>query len=288
MTTEHHLWQLTDRLLDLSRRPLIMGIVNITPDSFSDGGQHFQTDQAISHAHKLIEDGADILDIGGESTRPGSMSVSTEEEWQRVGPVLSALVKQTSVPLSIDTSKAEIARRSVDLGVPIINDVTALTGDPDMPKVAMDARAAVVLMHMLGQPRTMQQAPQYTDVVQDIRTYLQHRLDQLQQSGLDLSRTVIDPGIGFGKTFEHNLELLARLPEFATLGRPLCLGVSRKSFLGTITGRAAEERINGSVAVACYAMTMRSAHILRVHDVKETYDAVRVLQAIMGVEKTRV
>jgi dihydropteroate synthase len=233
-----HLWHLPNQVLHIGRRPLVMGIVNVTPDSFSDGGQFHSTETAVAHALDLIGQGADILDIGGESTRPGSQPVPEEEELRRVLPVIEALARQTDVPLSVDTSKAAVARACLAAGAKILNDVTALTGDARMVDVARETGAAVLLMHMQGTPATMQLDPRYDDVVADIGRYLETRLKVLAEDGIAGERIALDPGIGFGKTRAHNLEILARLDEFQRLGRPVCLGVSRKVSSGKCsTGR---------------------------------------------------
>jgi dihydropteroate synthase len=264
-----------------------MGIVNVTPDSFSDGGNFLNTDAAVAHALRLVQDGADILDIGGESTRPGAQPVPLEAELRRVVPVVESLAKQTAVPLSIDTSKAEVARQCLARGAHIINDVTALTGDPDMAEIARTFSAGVVLMHMQGTPQTMQLAPRYDDVVHDIGAFFKERLQWAAANGIAPERVVLDPGIGFGKTRDHNIEVLARLGEFQSLGRPVLLGVSRKGFLGKLLDRPLEERLPASLAAVCYPMALQAVHILRVHDVRETSDAVTVIAAIQQFAKNR-
>jgi dihydropteroate synthase len=276
-------WQLTDRTLSLGSRPLVMGIVNVTPDSFSDGGKFATVDAALTHALKLVQDGADLLDIGGESTRPGSESVTLDEEIRRVVPVVEGLVKQAGVPISIDTSKAEVARHCLERGAHIINDVTALAGDVEMLDVARRFRPGLVLMHMQGAPATMQIDPRYDDVVNDITHFFEDRLQAVVAHGLARECVVFDPGIGFGKTRQHNLEILARLREFQRLGRPVCLGVSRKGFLGKILDRPLERRLPGSLAAICYAQAHGAVQIVRVHDVAETRDALTVISAIQEV-----
>jgi dihydropteroate synthase len=273
-------WHLRDRVLSLPRRPLILGIVNVTPDSFSDGGQHGSTEAAVAHALRLAEVGADMLDLGGESTRPGSMPIPLDEELRRVLPVVEQLVGRTELPLSIDTSKAQVARRCLASGAHVINDVTALTGDPDMPEVVRAAKAGAILMHMQGTPATMQLAPHYDEVVADVAAYLQERLQDLANFGIAREQCVLDPGIGFGKTREHNLHLIARLKEFQRLGRPVCLGVSRKGFLGKLLDRPIERRLAGSLAAVCFAMTQEAVQVLRVHDVAETRDVVKVFEVL--------
>jgi len=272
-------WHFSDRVLSLGRRALVMGIVNVTPDSFSDGGQFASADAAVAHGLELVRQGADILDVGGESTRPGSQPVTLDEELRRVVPVVEALARQVAVSISIDTSKAEVARRCLAAGAHIVNDITAL-GDPEMAEVVGAANAGVVLMHMQGTPATMQADPQYDDVVADIRRHLEARLQWCGERGIAAERVALDPGIGFGKTRDHNLEILARLGELQTLGRPVCLGVSRKGFMGRLLDRPVDQRLAGSLAAACWAVAHGSAQIVRVHDVAETLDAVRVLAAI--------
>jgi dihydropteroate synthase len=272
--------QLPDRVLHFQDRPLVMGIVNVTPDSFSDGGRFAATDAAIAHALELVRQEADLLDIGGESSRPGAEPVPPDEELRRVLPVVEALARQTSVPLSIDTYKAETAQAALKAGAHIVNDIFALRGDPAMADVVRQHRAGVILMHMQGTPQTMQLAPSYTDVVAEVRGFLEARLHAAATAGIEVGRVVIDPGIGFGKTVEHNLELLARLDELHTLARPVCLGVSRKRFLGEVLGRTVDDRLAGSLAVVCQALARGTADILRVHDVKETRDAVVMLAAL--------
>jgi dihydropteroate synthase len=258
-----------------------MGIVNVTPDSFSDGGQFAATDRAVTHAHKLIEEGADLLDVGGESTRPGAAPVALDEELRRVVPVVQALAAKTAVPISVDTSKAEVARQCLAAGAHIINDVTALTGDAAMLEVARQSGAGVIVMHMQGTPATMQLEPTYDAVMAEIAGYLNERLRRVVAGGLAPEQVVLDPGVGFGKRFAHNLEILARLHELVRLGRPICLGVSRKGFLGKITGRTApQELAAASLAVACWGVLHQTAHILRVHDVAVTRDAVLVSEAL--------
>jgi dihydropteroate synthase len=280
-------WQIRGRLLDLSERALVMGIVNVTPDSFSDGGHHASRDAAVAHALTLLDQGADLLDIGGESTRPGSQPVPLDEELSRVVPVVEALVESGRlghVLLSIDTSKAEVARRCLEAGAHVINDVTALRGDPGMLAVVRDFGAGVILMHMKGTPATMQQEASYDDVVGEVFAFLQERLQAAVDAGIAGPCVALDPGIGFGKNEEHNLSLLARLHKFRELGRPVCLGVSRKGFLGRLLGRQVLDRTAGSLAVVCHALARRAAQVLRVHDVTPTRDAVVVFAALAGRE----
>jgi dihydropteroate synthase len=251
-----------------------MGIVNVTPDSFSDGGRFAATDAAVTHGLDLVRDGADLLDIGGESSRPGAAPVSVEEELARVVPVVRALAAQTAAPLSIDTCKAEVARQALAAGAHAINDVTALRGDGEMAGVVRDFGAGIVLMHMQGTPATMQANPSYSDVVREVGEFLEERLQAAADLGIEGAQVVLDPGIGFGKAVDHNCRLLARLEELQRLGRPVCLGVSRKGFLGKVLGRPVGERLAGSLAAACFAVARGAAQMLRVHDVAATRDAV--------------
>ena len=280
-------WAVRGRQFDLGPRALVMGIVNATPDSFSDGGRCATAETAVAHALRLIDEGADILDIGGESTRPGSQPVSVEEELNRVLPVIEALTRSDRVGptlISIDTSKAEVAARCLAAGAHIINDVTALRGDPGMAAVVRDAGAGLILMHMQGTPATMQLAPHYEDVVAEVAAFLEERLQAAVDLGIATSCVVLDPGIGFGKTREHNLTLLARLGELGRLGRPVCLGVSRKGFLGRLLNRPVTERLASSLAAACHALAHQSAQVLRVHDVAPTCDAAVVFAELAGRE----
>jgi dihydropteroate synthase len=273
-------WHLRDRILTFEKRALVMGILNVTPDSFSDGGLYAATDAAVARGLEMAGQGADIIDVGGESTRPDAKPVASDEELARVLPVLDGLARQTSVLLSIDTSKAAVAEACLAAGAHIVNDVTALTGDPRMLEVARVANAGVILMHMQGTPATMQIAPHYDDVVKDISQYLLQRLQDVTARGLALERIALDPGVGFGKTHEHNLEIVARLTELQHLGRPVCLGASRKGFIGKVTGRPLGERTAGSVAVVCHALAHGAAQIVRVHDVAQTRDAVLLFEAL--------
>jgi dihydropteroate synthase len=280
-----HTWQVTDRLLTIESRPLVMGILNVTPDSFSDGGRYLNVDAAVAKGLELVQQGADILDIGGESTRPGAGAVPLDEELRRVVPVVADLARQTKAPLSVDTSKAEVARSSLAAGAHIINDVTALAGDPAMMEVAVRSKAGLILMHMKGTPATMQTDPRYENVIAEIDQFFEERLRLAMESGISLERIVLDPGIGFGKTSEHNLEILARLGEFQRFGRPVCLGVSRKGFVGRLlNNRTVERRLAGSLAALCHAMCHRAVQIVRVHDVEESRDAMNVLASIQEWE----
>jgi dihydropteroate synthase len=282
-----YIWQIRDRQLTIDHLPLVMGIVNVTPDSFSNGGNYLDADAAVAHGLELARQGADLLDIGGESTRPGAVPVTPAEELRRVVPVVQKLASQTSLPLSVDTAKAEVARQCLAAGAHIINDVTALTGDPGMPQVARDMGAGVVLMHMQGTPQTMQQAPQYADVVAEIFTYLEARLHRVRADGIATEQVVLDPGIGFGKTAAHNLEILASLRQFQRLGRPVCLGISRKAFVGKLLGdRPIGRRLAGSLGAVCYAMSQSAVQIVRVHDVEATKDAVTMFATLHGHRAT--
>ncbi|MEJ7826226.1 MAG: dihydropteroate synthase [Solirubrobacteraceae bacterium] len=262
--------------------PLVMGIVNVTPDSFSDGGHWLDPAAAIAHGRELVAQGAQILDIGGESTRPGAEPVSEAEELRRVVPVIEGLAAAgTGARLSIDTSKAAVAAAALDAGATIVNDVTALRADRAMAALIAERRCDVCLMHMLGEPRTMQRDPAYGDVVDDVRAFLAERLQHAIDQGIAAERIWLDPGIGFGKTIEHNLQLLRRLDELVALGRPLVVGTSRKSFLGTITGREAGERVAGTLATIVLALA-RGASIFRVHDVEPARDALLVAAATLS------
>ena len=266
--------------LDLSR-PLIMGVVNLTPDSFSDGGRFQTAEQAVAHARSLADEGADILDLGGESTRPGAAPVSLEEERRRVLPVLEKLAGG-SVPVSIDTRRPEIMREAIAAGASMINDIGALTAPGAVEAVAA-GDAAVCLMHMQGEPQSMQNDPRYSDVVGDVFDFLAGRVEAISAAGIERDRIVVDPGFGFGKTFEHNLELLRSLDRFRELGVALLAGISRKSMLGRITGREVGERVFASVAAAMIAVE-KGTHVVRVHDVVATRDALAVWNAVMGNE----
>jgi dihydropteroate synthase len=259
-----------------------MGIVNVTPDSFSDGGLFLDAEAAVRHGRELAAEGAEILDVGGESTRPGADAVSAGEELERVGPVVEALAADdATIPISIDTSKRPVAEAALDAGAQIVNDVTALRGDPELASLCADRGSGLVLMHMLGDPRTMQDDPRYGDVVDDVTAFLAERIEFATSAGVDEGQIWIDPGIGFGKTVEHNLELLRRLGELRELGRPIVVGTSRKSFIGKLTGAEVEGRLGGTVAsnVLAYA---NGADVLRVHDVAPVREALTTADAILG------
>ncbi len=257
--------------------PLVMGIVNVTPDSFSDGGLFLDADAAIAHGRELLGEGADILDIGGESTRPGAEPVGADEEIRRVVPVIEALADDDA-RISIDTTKAGVARRALEAGATIVNDVAAFRFDPELAAVTAEHGATCVLMHMLGEPRTMQEDPRYDEVVSDVKAFLEERLAFAVSQGIAEERIWLDPGIGFGKTLEHNLELIARLDEIVAIGRPVVFGASRKSFLGKLTGRLVDERLAGTIASNIIAYE-RGARVFRVHDVAATVDALQVAAA---------
>jgi dihydropteroate synthase len=281
-------WRLAKQTLEIGERPLVMGILNVTPDSFSDGGQFDTTQQAIAHGLALAAQGADLIDVGGESTRPGAEPVMLAAELARVVPVVEALAEQTSVPISVDTSKAEVARQCLERGAQIINDVTALAGDAAMPAVVREFKAGVVLMHMQGTPRTMQIDPHYGDVVADVLAFLRLRIKACVKAGIATECIAVDPGIGFGKTLEHTLTLLARLEEFQRLRRPVLLGVSRKGFIGQIIDRPRNERLIGSVATASYAIARGAVQIVRAHDVRETREAALLGGRIREFRKRRM
>lgn len=272
-------WHVRDAVLAIDRRPLVMGIVNVTPDSFSDGGRLTTTEHAVEYGLKLVADGADILDVGGESSRPRAEPVSEADELARVVPVVAELARRTSVPISVDTMKAAVARRCLGAGARIVNDVSGFR-DPAMTAAAAEHRAGVVVMHMQGTPATMQANPQYADVVREVGDFFAERLATLAAAGVPPEAVCLDPGIGFGKTLGHNLDLLANLGAFQRFGRPVCLGVSRKGLIGTVCGRAVEDRMPGSLAVACFAAARGEAQVLRVHDVAPTRDAALLLDAI--------
>ena len=257
-----------------------MGVVNVTPDSFSDGGLYLDPEAAIAHGRELVAAGAEILDVGGESTRPGAEPVSEDEELRRVIPVIQGLVA-TEASISVDTSKAAVAAAALDAGAEIVNDVTALRGDPGMAALCAERGATVVLMHMRGEPRTMQEDPRYEDVVAEVKAFLAERLEAAAAAGIGEEKVWLDPGIGFGKTAAHNLELLRRLPELRDLGRPLVIGTSRKSFIGKVDGSAADERLGGTIASSVLAAA-EGAAVLRVHDVAEVRQALTVATAILG------
>jgi dihydropteroate synthase len=265
-----------DKTLDLSR-PIVMGVLNVTPDSFSDGGRFLPVEAAVAHGLRLVEEGAAIIDIGGESTRPGAAPVSVEEELRRVLPVVERLRQATQAVISVDTSKPEVIREAAAAGVGLINDVRALT-EPGALEAAAESGSAICVMHMRGDPRTMQLAPSYVDVVKEIKAFLDERVQRCRAAGVSSDRIVVDPGFGFGKNLEHNLELLRRLRDLQGEW-PLLVGLSRKSMVGTLTGRSAGERVHGSVALAVIA-SINGARIVRAHDVAATVDALKIVAAV--------
>jgi dihydropteroate synthase len=264
----------------------LMGVINVTPDSFSDGGRYLDPQAAVAHGVRLEAEGAAILDVGGESTRPGADAVPAGEELRRVLPVIEGLRSVTSGRISVDTSKAEVAEAALNAGATLVNDVTALRGDPRMAEVVAGAAAECCLMHMLGNPRTMQRDPRYEDVVAEVKAFLEDRLAFAVAAGIPEERILLDPGIGFGKTAEHNLELLARLDELAELGRPLVIGTSNKSFLGRLTGRPVGQRLAATIAT-CVVAYERGARLFRVHEVAPIADALAVTAATVAAWTTR-
>ncbi len=261
--------------------PKLMGVVNVTPDSFSDGGLYLDAEAAVAHGVELVRDGADILDVGGESTRPGAEEVSVAEERGRTEPVVAALAAAGHT-VSVDTSKLEVVRAALDAGAAIVNDVTALRGDPEIAALCAERGVGLVLMHMQGNPRTMQADPTYDDVVADVKAFLAERLQVALDAGVDEERVWLDPGIGFGKTLDHNLELLRRLGELRELGRPLVVGTSRKSFIGEIDGSEVGDRLGGTIASSVLAAA-EGADVLRVHDIREAAQALKVADAILSL-----
>jgi dihydropteroate synthase len=272
-------WRVGPRTLECGPRTLVMGILNVTPDSFSDGGRFLDHERAVEHGLRMVEGGADLLDVGGESTRPGSDSVSVDEEVGRVRPVVKRLVAEVDVPISIDTRKAEVAAAALDAGATIVNDVSA-GRDPEMFPVARDAGAGLVLMHMLGEPKTMQDEPRYEDVVGEVRQYLADRIEMAEASGIDHDRIAADPGLGFGKTSNHSLTLMRSIDAFLDLGVPILVGPSRKSFIGDALGDAPVDQRREGTAGAVAWLAGRGAHIVRVHDVGTMVKVLAVVDAI--------
>ncbi len=258
--------------------PVVMGVLNVTPDSFSDGGRFAELPAALAQAERLAGEGAAIIDVGGESTRPGAAPVDVDEELRRVIPVIEKLVERLALPVSVDTCKPEVMRAAIAAGASMINDVTALRA-PGAVEAVAESSVAVCLMHMQGEPRTMQNEPRYTDVLVEVRDFLRGRVACCVEAGISVSRLVIDPGFGFGKTLEHNLELLRRLPELVADGQPVLAGLSRKSMIGKLTGRVDGERLGGSLALATLAI-LSGARIVRAHDVAPTVDAIRIIAAL--------
>ncbi len=266
--------------------PALMGIVNVTPDSFSDGGRFFHVQAAVDHGLRLVDRGADLLDVGGESTRPYSQPVDVEEELRRVMPVVKELCRRTDVPISIDTSKARVAREALDVGAEIVNDVTGLAGDPEMISAVAESGAGACAMHMQGRPQTMQDDPTYRDVVAEVLDFLRARRDDLERAGIGRARIVLDPGIGFGKTTEHNLRLLRAAGWLHALGCPILVGHSRKGFIGKVLGDRAADPLAGTIGVAL-ALAGAGVQILRVHDVAAVRQALRLFQAAGGLRDSR-
>lgn len=277
---KEYIFQVNGKEFTLGPRTWIMGVINITPDSFSDGGLFFDNDKALEKGLQLVEAETDIIDIGGESTRPGSEPVSPEEEIRRVVPLITALRKRTETLISIDTTKSEVAQAALDAGADIVNDISALRFDPRMAPLVAEENVPVILMHMKGTPKTMQVNPTYEDVLLEVKTFLEESIDKAQASGIKKERIIIDPGIGFGKSIKHNLVLINNLHILEGLERPILIGVSRKSFIGTILDSPPEERLEGTIASAILSI-IHGAHILRVHDVASVKKAVQVAEAIM-------
>ncbi len=273
----------SEKLLDLSSRTHLMGILNVTPDSFSDGGEFLEVEDAVEQGMKMVEQGADIIDVGGESTRPGSDPITIEEELSRVIPVIKALSKKIDVPISIDTCKSEVAKRALHAGAEIINDISALRFDPQVKEIVAEHQVPVVLMHIKGTPKNMQQNPYYDDVIEEIITYLRDSIQLAKDAGIQKENILIDPGIGFGKRLEDNLSILKNLREFTILECPILVGPSRKSFIGKILDLPVEERLEGSLAALAVSI-MNGANIVRVHDVKESKRVAglvdRILEAV--------
>jgi dihydropteroate synthase len=265
--------------LELSRRTHVMGVINVTPDSFSDGGQFFEKDRAVKQALQQADDGADLIDIGGESTRPYSKGISAEEEMNRVIPVIEALKKELTIPISIDTLKAQVAREALRCGASMVNDISALRSDPEMASVVAGAGVPVILMHMKGTPADMQVNPAYDDVAAEIITFLREAMNRAVSSGIRKEWIILDPGIGFGKTIDHNLEILKELGRFQCLDAPILVGSSRKAFIGRILDKKVHERDTGTMATVAAAV-LNGAHIVRVHNVKQAVETVRVIDAI--------
>jgi dihydropteroate synthase len=267
------------RALPLAERVHIMGILNVTPDSFSDGGRYLNPDDAVVHALTMVEQGADVLDIGAESSKPGAIPIDEEEERRRLIPIVRAVCRRISIPVSIDTTKASIAEQALDVGAAMINDISALRFDMRMGAVVAKSGAGVILMHMRGHPQTMQHAAQYVDVVEEVRQFLKARVEAAKAMGIPPERILLDPGIGFGKNCRHNLTLLNQLDTLCTLGPPMIVGVSRKAFIGKILNRTIDERLMGTAGAVAVAI-MKGARMVRVHDVAPIRDAVRMIEAI--------
>lgn len=275
---DQRIWEFGSYRFGPTKRPLLMGIVNVTPDSFSDGGRFLQTQAAVEHGLKLAAEGADILDVGGESTRPGSDVVSVDDELQRVVPVIQQLAQRTAVPLSVDTSKAAVARAAIEAGAVIVNDISGLRHDPEMVDVCRDFQVGVICMHMQGTPQTMQLDPHYINVVDEICDFFKERLQTLTAAGIAAERIAFDPGVGFGKTAQHNIEILTAIRQFQSIGRPILIGHSRKGFLQKVTGRPLDERLFGTIGVSV-AVAHQGVDMIRIHDVAANRDAVTAFLA---------
>jgi len=272
-------WQCRSKYLELERETVVCGVLNLTPDSFSDGGLYTDKQKAVDRVRQMVDEGAGMIDIGGESSRPGALPVPVGEERGRIIPVLEKLVHELNVPISVDTYKSQIAREALEMGVDIINDITSLSEDPDMASVVAESGAGIILMHMLGRPRNMQENPQYGDVVSEIKQFLSGVIDKAVSSGISREKIVVDPGIGFGKRTEHNLEIVKRLSELKSLGRPILIGVSRKSVIGNVLNLDVDERLEGTAALVACAIG-NGANIVRVHDVKYMWRVARMVDAV--------
>ncbi len=272
-------WQCRSKCLELERETVVCGVLNLTPDSFSDGGVYTDKQKAVDRVRQMVDEGAGMIDIGGESSRPGALPVPVDEERGRIMPVLEKLVHELNVPISVDTYKSQIAREALEMGVDIINDISSLSEDPDMASVVAESGAGIILMHMLGRPRNMQENPQYGDVVSEIKRFLSGVIDKAVSSGISREKIVVDPGIGFGKRTEHNLEIVKRLSELKSLGRPILIGVSRKSVIGNVLDLDVDERLEGTGALVACAIG-NGANIVRVHDVKYMWRVARMVDAV--------
>ncbi|MCK4926060.1 dihydropteroate synthase [Candidatus Aerophobetes bacterium] len=275
------LLHLRSRDIDLEQKVVVMGILNVTPDSFYDGGRYTGEDEALARVEEMIGEGADIIDVGGESVRPGVDPIGLNEELGRVIPVIEKIKKQFSIPICVDTYKAEVARQAIEEGAEMVNDISALRFDPDLRKIVAGYGVPVVLMHIKGTPKNMQDNPRYDSVMEEIISYLDSSIKLAEEAGADGGGIIVDPGIGFGKTTAHNLEILRRLEELASLGKPILVGLSRKSFIGNVLGLPQEERLEGGLAATCMAV-WRGARLVRTHDVSPTRRAVDMVQAILG------
>ncbi len=274
-------WKIVERVFDLSRQGLIMGVLNVTPDSFSDGGKFLTTEKAVEHGMQMAAEGADLIDVGGESTRPGAEPVAAEEELHRVIPVIEKLRPKIHIPISIDTSKAQVASAAIETGASIVNDVTGGRGDEEMLPLVAETKSAFIIMHMQGNPRTMQLEPRYADVASEVADFFRQQYARAIECGSDPMAIAFDPGIGFGKTLEHNLELLAQLEKIRVHDRPLVIGVSRKGFLAKLIGAPEMEARLGPTLALTSLLRSRGADVFRVHDVKENATALRVTEAIL-------